>query len=254
MDDTADTPVQATTTSMTVLEAVLASGPATLTEITNGLSLSKSSVHNHLTTLAHLGLVVKRDGRYRVGLRFLEVGATARDQSPFYAVGRPEVDRLAEASGLAAGLVVLERGRAICLYARDGQRVDTAAIQQGDVLPLHASAPGKAILGEVPTAELDRLCDTLAFEPLTDNTHTGEASLRTELETVRTRGVASDREEWRKGVRGLAAGFADDGGTSYGSIYVASDAESMSGKQFQQDIPGLLVSSANRIRQELGSH
>jgi len=86
---------------------------------------------------------------------------------------------------------------------------------------------------------------------LTETTITDEGALRNEMETVRTRGVATDREEWCEDQRGLAAGIGDANGRAVGSVYVLIDAESMSGKQVQQDIPGLLISSANQIRQSI---
>jgi DNA-binding IclR family transcriptional regulator len=251
MHDRGDTPVKATTTSVEILEALLELGSASLTEVTNAVALSKSSVHNHLKTLEHLGLVVRDDAAYRASLRFLEIGAAVRDRAPLYRFGRREVDRLARASGLAAGLVAFERDRAVCLYTETGQRIDQAPIQTGDVVPLHASAPGKAILATLPDDELDRVLPRLDLEATTDGTTTDEAALRTELETVRTRGLASDREEWQSNVRALAAGIARTDELTAGSIFVLSDAESMSGKQFQQDVPGLLISSANQLRQEL---
>jgi len=89
-----------------------------------------------------------------------------------------------------------------------------------------ANAAGKAILGELPDAELDALLDGMAFEALTDATLTTAAELRDQLEAVRTRGVAAEREEWRADMRGLAAGFSDDGHT-HGSIRGESLGESL---------------------------
>jgi len=154
----------ATSSAGTTLKVPLTDSYATsntLTEITGAVSLSKSSVHNPLTTLEHLGLLVRTDSRYRVSLRFLEVGATVRDQSPLYRGSRAEVERLAGIFDLAAGVVAFERDRTICLYTTTGHRVDRAPLQQGDVVPVHASAAGKAILATLAEQELDRVLETL---------------------------------------------------------------------------------------------
>lgn len=250
MNDATDAPVQATTTSMHVLDTVVDLDGAPLTDITRELSLSKSSVHNHLQTLEQLGLVVKTGMEYRASLRFLEIGATVRRRVPFYAVAREEVDRLAEASGLAVSLVVFERDRGICLYTATGQRMTSPPVEEGTTVPLHASAAGKAILAELPAAELDGVLETLDFEALTAETTTDADELHSQLSTVRTRGIAAEREEWHADISGLATGFSTDDGV-HGCIYVLSRSESMSGKQFQQDIPGLLSGATNQIRQAM---
>ncbi|MDS0280745.1 IclR family transcriptional regulator [Haloarcula onubensis] len=249
MNDRPDTRVKATATSVRVLERVLELGTAPLTEIAREFDLSKSSVHNHLQTLERLGLVVKEDRTYRVSLRFLEIGTSVRASVPFYRTGRAEVDRLSNGSGLAAGLAVLERDEVICLYGTGGQRTGTLSVESGQRLPLHASAPGKAILAELSESRLDDVLDTVEYEQFTPETLADESALRDQLDQVRTRGVAADRKEWQTEASGLAAGFSDS--SLVGSIFVASDDGSLSGKQFQQDIPGLLVSAANKVRQEM---
>ena len=251
MNDTTETPVKATRTSIRLLERLLELGEAPLTEIANEVDLSKSSVHNHLGTLEQLGFVVKRDMTYRVSLRCCEIGATARRSVPFYATGQREVERLSKASGLAGGLAVFERNTAICLHSTTGQHQETPPVEDGDRLPLHASAPGKAILGALDDSALDDALTDVEFESLTEETLTDEGELRAQLDRVRTRGVATDREEWRPDLRGLAAGFSAADESVVGSIFVLSATEEMSGKQFQQDVPGLLVSAANHLRQEL---
>lgn len=251
MNDGAETPVKATRTSVCLLERLLELGEAPLTEIANEVDLSKSSVHNHLQTLEQLGFVVKTDMTYRVSLRCCEIGAEARRAVPFYAAGQREVERLSKASGLAGGVAVYERNRAVCLHSTTGPHLETPPVEGGDRLPLHASAPGKAILGALEKSALDSALDEVAFEQLTPETITTDGELRTQLDRVRTRGVATDREEWRPGLCGLAAGFAAADDSVVGSIFVLSADGEMSGKQFQQDVPGLLVSAANHLRQEM---
>lgn len=251
MDENNKPPVKATTTSTRILEALIDLGEGSLTNIKNEVDLSKSSVHNHLETLEYLGFVVKENQRYRPSLRFLEIGSSVRSRSPFYEPGREEVDRLAQTSGLAAGLVALERDQGICLYSRVGQKVQKTHVEGGETVPLHCTASGKAILAELPEEKRTSILESRGLEPFTEQTITSRSELADQIRTVQTRELASNREEWRTDLRGLASGITDPDTGSIGAIYVLSPSESMSGKRFQQDVPGLVISSANRIRKVL---
>lgn len=251
MDEDYRPPVKATTTSSRILDTVMDLEEANVTVVAEATGLSKSSVHNHLETLEHLGYVVKEDRQYRISLRFLQVGHRAREQYPIFEVGRHVVERLAGASGLIAGLVVLERDDGICLYNVRGQKVERTPVEEGDTMPIHCTAPGKAILAALPEARVDELLDSKSLPAFTEQTHTTRSALVDDLETARSRGLAVDREEWQTDLRGIASSISGPDGTVSGAVYVLSPTESMSGKRFQQDIPGLVISSANQIRKDL---
>ncbi len=50
-------------------------------------------------TLEDEGLVVERDGEYRIGLRWLEFGGMAQRYDGIYEVAKPEVRRMAVETG-----------------------------------------------------------------------------------------------------------------------------------------------------------
>lgn len=238
--------VKATATSFRVVDALVDLGGAGVTELADHLDLSKSGVHNHLTTLEALGYVVRDGDTFRASLRFLETGArVARDQR-LYEVSADEIHRLARASGVAAGAFVLEGDRVICLYGAAGGKVERPILEAGDALPLHCTAPGKAILAASPAGTAESLLDG-DLRQYTDSTVTDRDELREELQRVRARGLAFDREEHEPSVRGIAATVDDADGRLLGAVGVVSSTEFMSGKRFQQDLPGLVISSANRI-------
>lgn len=122
---------------------------------------------------------------------------------------------------------------------------------EGQTVPLYCTAPGKAMLAQLPADDRRDAVDATSLDRHTDQTITSAAALRKELDTAETRGLLSDREEWQTDLRGLAAGVVDPEDGRVGSIFVLSSSESMSGKRFQQDVPGLIISSANQIRKAL---
>jgi len=242
-----DYPVGATGATFELVEALAAVGSAGVTELATELDRSKGSVHNHLATLEQLGYVVKEDGEYCLGLRFLDVGTGVRRRQRLYRVGRAEVEGLAQSSGETASLVVEEGGEAVFVY-RAGDDAD-AALRDGSRVPLYACAAGKAILANRPTAEVDVAFRGDVPQP-TDRTLVDRDELERELQTVRDQGLAFDRGELDPGRRSVAAPIVDDDGTAVGAVAVSGPTDRMSGKRLEEDVPGLVLSSANTITVE----
>lgn len=242
--------VKATHTSFMIIDALVDLKGAGVTELAEHLDLSKSGVHNHLTTLKELGYVTQDDDRFRASLQFLETGSRIRRNRQLYQVAVDEINLLAKASGVMAGAFVLERDHVLCLYSAGGGKVESIILEDGAVLPLHCTAPGKAILAASPMESAEELLDD-DLQRYTDSTVTTTDQLLEELQDIRARGLAFNREEHEAGTRGIATTVSDANGSVVGAIGVVSLTEFMSGKRFQQDLPGLVISTANRVEKEV---
>ncbi|WP_324664991.1 IclR family transcriptional regulator [Haloarcula sediminis] len=245
-------PVQTTATTMRIVEALLDRGQAGVTELATALDLSKGTVHNHLQTLHRMEFVVREGRQYRVGSRFLDVASRARESIPAYRAARGEVARLARSSGEMAALVVEEHGTAVYVLVLGGEE-DQTAVRDGSRRPLHTDAAGKAILAHLPEAEVRDLLAADGFGAGTDWTPSDETELFEELRTVREQSVAFDREEREDGTRSVAAPLTTDDGWAVGAVCVTGSADRMSGKRLEEDITGLVVSSANSISIDLSN-
>lgn len=251
MPPNTELPVQATQTSFEIINAVLRADGAGVTEIATEIGKSKSSVHNHLETLVGLGLVHKQHTEYRVSLKWLQVGSASIRNRPIYQIGVPEVIQLSETSGCSTGLAVLEDDTITILYHRFAPNIDTPDRHAGETVPMHCTAAGKSIFAALPTTHQERLLEECQFEGGTDAAHTTPEALKREVETIQSQGTAIDREEWLSNQAGLAASINVDGATQPAAIYLQTNADDIGGKRFQQDLPGLLISSANQIRTTL---
>ncbi|PSQ25582.1 IclR family transcriptional regulator [Halobacteriales archaeon QS_9_68_17] len=240
-------PVGATGATFQIIEALAAVERAGVTELAEELGRSKGSVHDHLATLEQLGYVVNEGGEYRLGLGFLELGTGVRRREKLYRVGRREVEQLASSSGETASLVVEEAGEAVFLY-RNGHGAD-ATLRDGSRVPLYACGAGKAILANRPPAAVGTALRG-DVEGATDRTLVDEDELRRELQTVRDQGLAFDRGELDPDRRSVAAPVVDDDGRAAGAVAVSGPTDRMTGKRFEEDVPGLVLSSANAITVE----
>ncbi|WP_435334979.1 IclR family transcriptional regulator [Haloarchaeobius sp. TZWWS8] len=237
-------PVGATHTTFRIVDELSSGEPMGVTELAERLSLSKGSVHNHCKTLERLGYAIREDGAYRLGLRFLELGTGIRSHDELYRVARTEVQRLADASGETASLVVEEGGDAVYAYCV-GADVDDD-LRDGYRAPLHVCAGGKAILANRPIAEWSTLLDD-DLEARTDRTITDRDELAAQLRSARDQRLVFDRGEHHPDRRGVAAPILTKDDSVIGALSVSGPVDRMSGKRLDEDMPGLVISGANAV-------
>lgn len=241
-------PVEATATTFRVIAALDEAGTTGVTELADRLDLSKSAVHNHLATLERLEYAINEGGRYRLSLRFLDHGTSVRDGLPVVTAGREEVDSLASQSGSTAFLVVPEGDAAVYTSLATGGRGDDLPddVREGSRIPLHACAPGKAILSSRTAEAVQAYLDRQSLAPRTDRTITRRDELRSALRSVRDRGIAFDRGEAIEGLNAVAAPVTD-GETAVAAMGVLGPAAQLTGKRLQEDLPGLVLNHVTTL-------
>lgn len=240
-------PVRAVQTTISVLEALKDGDGAGITELADELELTKGTVHNHLSTLADRGFVVKKDDRYHVGLRFFEFGEYTKNRQQVYHLAKSEVENLADSTGKLANLLVEEHGRGIYLHRAKGNSTLSLDTGAGSRVYLHNTALGKAILANLPTERVDAILDEHGMPAQTENTITDREELYTELAEIREQGVAFDREERAEGIRCIAAPVRTNDGRVLGAISVAGAKSRMRGDHYDSELPEVVHDAASVI-------
>ncbi|MBV0926111.1 IclR family transcriptional regulator [Halomicroarcula limicola] len=239
--------ITATRTSFRVLEALKRLDGAGVTAVATELDTAKSTVHNHLRTLEDEGYVTCEDGTYRVSLRFLELGEYTRNRMDIYEKARPEVDSLAEETGEMANAAVEEHGEGVYITRAEGTQAVSVDTYAGKRVKLHCTALGKTILAQLPEQRVDAILETHGLPRRTENTITDADELKAELDEIRDRGYAYDREERLPGLRCVAAPVVADDGNLIAALSVSGPTTRIKGDRFHEEIPELLRSSANVI-------
>lgn len=80
MGKEANYPVKTTNRSLDIVETLQAKGQMGVSELADKLDMSKSIVHNHLSTLEERGYVLSDDGTYGLSFKFLEIGGHQRQR------------------------------------------------------------------------------------------------------------------------------------------------------------------------------
>ena len=242
--------VKSTGTAFDIIE-VLKNGPAGVTEIAEKVNISKSGVHNQLTTLKHRGYVYKRNGEYRLGLRFLTLGGGVRNMDStyreIYETAKPEMETIADDTSETVCLLVEEEQRGIVLHQAQGDDAVKTTLTLGTELPFHCTAMGKAVLAHLPEEVTESIIEERGLPQQTKNTITSEARLLEQLEKVQNRGYAIDSEERREGIIGVASPIRDTSGRPLGALGISGPTRRIQGERLESELPQLVQQAARMI-------
>lgn len=203
MTDSTREGLQTTTTSLAIVDAVSEMGEARMSDLSERLDVSTSTVHTHLRTLLEHEYLVKRGEYYRLGLKLFHLGERARTRNEWYEVARKKTHRLADRCGEEVSFAVEEHGRAITLF-NVVANLSAKGFQDGRYFYMHSSANGKAILSALPDTRVEEILDRWGLPAETAHTITDRAELLDELERTRERGYAVNDQESVEGLRAVS--------------------------------------------------
>jgi DNA-binding IclR family transcriptional regulator len=247
MGHEAKNPVQSTVNTFRVVEALRELDGAGVSELAAHLDVPKSTVHNYLATLEQEEYVVNEGGSYQVGIRFLELGAYARNRRKIFRIAKPEIERLAAETGELANLLIEEHGRGTYLQRVHGENAVRVRAHVGTRVTLHSTALGKAIMAFMPRERVEAILDQHGLERATPNTIATREALFDELETIRDRRHAFDDEERLKGLRCVAAPILSTDERVLGAVSVAGPSNRIRGSRFREELPNQVKEVVNVI-------
>jgi DNA-binding IclR family transcriptional regulator len=247
--------IQSVDRSIRILKALtVGTGRLGVTELSQRLDLAKGTVHGLLRTLQHHGLVEQHadTDKYQLGPALLQLSNRYLDLSELRSRALAWSELLATRAGEAVRVGALH-GREV-LIVHHVFRPDTSLqiLEVGEILPLHATALGKAVLAYLPDDDRnDVLADELTR--LTGHTLATPAALRRELDATRERGYALEREEAVLGEAGVAAPIFDRSAQPIGAVGVAGPRERLVRRGREREIAAAVVEAARGISRDLGA-
>jgi DNA-binding IclR family transcriptional regulator len=212
--------IQSVDRALRVLAALSGARRMSLGEIAARLELPPSTVHGIVRTLLSHGMVVQeRDsGRYRLGPATLRLGNVYLDTLDLRSRVAPWAEDLAARTGYAVRTGVLLPPDVVVVHHAPRPDGSRQMPEVGIVIPAHASALGKALLGfDRPGAAL-LLEGATELASMTGDTLTDPDQLNAQLAEVRGSGLATEVEEAVLGECSVAAAIADASGCVAGAI------------------------------------
>jgi DNA-binding IclR family transcriptional regulator len=133
-------------------------------------------------------------------------------------------------------------------------RPDTSLqiLEVGSLLPLHATALGKAVLAYLDRDVRDDLVGTKPTK-LTGQTLVTAAAINRDLDAVRERGYAVEKEEAVLGEGGVAAPIFDRRSEAVGAIGVVGPRERVFSRGREKKLGTAVIEAARGISRDLGA-
>lgn len=176
----------------------------TLSELARRAEIPKSTVHRLVNHLARLGLLEVRDGQIQLGIRLFELGELVPRRRTLADAAAPHMIDLRDATGRTVHLAVLDGQDVVYVHITPGRTGPRMPSRIGGRLPVHATGVGKAILAFSPAATVQPIVEG-PLPPMSPYTITLPGALGRELVSIRSSGVAYDREESTVGISCVAA-------------------------------------------------
>ena len=171
-----------------------------LAQIAKASGLPRTTVHRIVSGLEAQQMVISGAGGVRLGPALLRLAASAH--TDVAVIARPFIEALGRATRETVNLSVFRGVHAISIdqYPCDQELRVISPI--GTAYPIHSTAHGKALLGDMPDSVVRQLLDG-PLEARTPATIGSLDALLSHLAGVRRQGYAVDIEEHARGVCGL---------------------------------------------------
>ncbi len=223
---TLETPsIQSLGRGLTILEAVADSTePVPLKHLTGLLGIDRSSVFRLANTLRQRRFLANPDGRkeYILGPSIWRL-SRKYGRNVLITFCREQLRTISSTTGETAHLAVRDGQQALFIdcHVATGQ-VLTVSGQTGELVPLHATAHGKALLADFDAPELEALFGGMSLQAHTKRTTVDVNELARTCGRTAERGFATDDGEFLEGLRCVAAPIRDQDGSVVASIGISA--------------------------------
>jgi len=229
-------------------------GRPSLADLADRVGLAKTTVHGLLRTLQEHGLVEQHldTDKYQLGPELLQLGNSYLDLNELRSRSLAWSELLASRVGEAVRVGVPHTGGVLVVHHvfRPDSRLQL--LEVGALLPMHATALGKALLAYTDDDDVDDVVRS-GLPKLTGQTHTTAAALRKDVASVRELGYAVEREEALLGEGGVAAPIFDRRSEAIGAVGVAGPKERLVRANRLSAVSGAVIEAARGISRDLGA-
>jgi IclR family acetate operon transcriptional repressor len=193
-------------------------------DLARDLGIPVTSTLRIMTTLHLEGLARKHDGRYVLGPVLIQLGNVALAGTEIRELALPLLQKLTGLTDETAHLAIPCDERSLIVAVQDSPHPLRAASRPGFLAELHCSSTGKIFLSYLHQPRLAEIYAKFVPVRHTANTLTTVKALKREAELTRKRGFSLDNEEFKSGVRCLAAPVFDSQGQVTAAIGITAAA------------------------------
>ena len=221
-------------------------------ELAGALHMPKSTAYAYLAFLKDKGFldIGDQQGKYRLGLRFLDYASIVRNQIQLSSIVLPHMRELSKRLRDTVILTV-RRGGYTYIVEKVERGVGLVYMRNiGDRRPLYCGASSKIHLAHMKKYEVDQYVKHTQLKSYTRNTITNREKLLEDLEKIRKRGYAFSNQEIDVGASGVAAPIRNNKGEVVVGLCVVGPTNRINHKN-QGSIARAVIHCAETVSREL---
>jgi DNA-binding IclR family transcriptional regulator len=219
-----DVYVRSVARAVSILEQFTLDRPElNLTEISNGIGLSKSTTHRLLSTLEATEMVEfdKKAGKYRLGLKNFRLGSVVSKSMELVKQADPLLMGVAEETDETSFLLVADGNEALCLRRFDGSHhVRVLFLEAGKRSTFNCGAAQRMLLAHLPEWRWEEVVDG-HVRRMTQYSLVGREELERDRREIRERGYSVSWEDVTLHACALGAPVRDASGAVVAAVSIS---------------------------------
>jgi DNA-binding IclR family transcriptional regulator len=215
--------VESVDNALRILQLLRDSGQVRVSDVAAELGIARSTAHRLLAMLVYRDFAVQAEDRsYRPGPALSAEPLPVEPSQRLRQALRPHMEALCEQVCETVNLVVRQGLQTRFLYSVESAQVLRVGDRQGTVLPAWKTSGGKALLAELPDAELTALLLGANGRPPEGLTAAGRRAVVGELRLVRDQGYAENLNQSASGVCAIGVCLRDKAGDPVAALSVSA--------------------------------
>lgn len=224
-----------------------------ITELSQRVMMSKSTVYRFLQTMKSLGYVAQEgeSEKYALTLKLFELGAKALQNVDLIRIADIQMRILSNLTRETIHLGSLDEDSIVYIHKIDSMYNLRMYSRIGRRNPLYSTAIGKVLLAWRDREEAREILADVVFTHSTSRTAANAEALLPELDLVREQGFGEDNEEQEEGLRCIAVPIFDRFGVVIAGLSISFPTMRFS-EDSKSDYVSMLHDAARNISRQIG--
>jgi len=225
-----------------------------ISELSNKLGLSPSTVHRLLQTLQKYDFVAQEESHsnYRLGLALFKLGALVQHMMTLQKQAHGSLNHLSQSTGDIATLYIVDNNQALCIDHSEGHfPISVTTMRVGYRLPLNCGGAPRVLLAYQSDEEIERLIREGHLVQMTPKASIEPDDLWRDVEAIRERGYSIAVDDVVEDTAAIGAPIRDNHGNVIGALSVVTITPRFS-EERQPELIKLVVEQANAVSFSMG--
>jgi DNA-binding IclR family transcriptional regulator len=220
-------------------------------EMARALGIPRSTAFRLAQTLAHLGFLERENDSYRIGAAVLRLGFEYIASLEVADLARPVVERLRDATGLSAQLVIRDGRDVVVVLKASPPSTFASNVTVGTRMPAHATILGRVLLADADDESLRALYPEPALPRVSAHSPRTLAELKRLLREDHARGYAVSESFFEQGISAVAAPVRDHSGGIVAAVSVTAQRPTLEPKELRERLVKQVLAAAAELSRQL---